>query len=132
MKRALTFLVVLFAASGCYDVMPKITAPSSIGTARAFLWTLVIGADGQCIPGATLTVVRGQDSGTVVTQDPNCDVWSASGGYTFQNLTPLVPMTVRASATGYVDAEQTIAPDAHGGPALLFQLSLTSAATGDW
>jgi hypothetical protein len=123
MKRGLTLLVVMLAASGCYDVTPKITAPPSIGTARAFLWTMVIAPDGKCITGATLTVVRGQDSGTAVTPDANCDVWSYSGGYTFENLTPLVPMTLRASAAGYVDEERTVSPEAHEQTAFLFELS---------
>ena len=123
MKRVASLLAILLATSGCHDVMPKITAPPSTGTAKAFLWALVIDPDGKCIVGATLTVVRGQDSGTVVTPDPNCDVWSYSGGYTFENLVPLAPMTVRASAAGYTDDEQTIIPEAHPQTARLFELS---------
>jgi len=123
MKRVPTLLVVLLAVSGCYDVTPKITAPPSTGTAKAFLWTMVLDRDGKCIPGATLTVVRGQDSGMVVSPDPDCDYWSYSGGYTFENLVPLVPMTLRASATGYVDQERSVAPEAHEQPAFVFTLS---------
>lgn len=123
MKRALTLLVVLLTASACFDVTPNIAAPPSTGTYKAFVWAMVIDQNGQCIRGATLTVVRGQDSGTVVTPEADCDVWSSSGGYTFTNLTPLVPMTLRASAAGYADNEQTIAPEAHGQPALLFAMS---------
>ena len=124
MKRASTLLALLLATSGCSDVMPKITAPPSTGTAKAFLWALVIDPSGKCIPGATLTVVRGQDSGTVVTPDANCDVWSYSGGYTFENLMPLVPMTLRASAAGYADNEQTVTPEGHEQTPLMFNLML--------
>ena len=123
MKRAPTLLVALLAASGCYDVTPKITAPPSTGTYKAFVWAMVIDQDGKCISGARLTVVRGQDSGTVVTPDPDCDVWAYSGGYTFTNLTPLVPMTLRASAADFADNEQTISPEAHEQPAFLFSMS---------
>ena len=39
MKRASTLLALLLATSGCSDVMPKMTAPPSTGTAKAFVWS---------------------------------------------------------------------------------------------
>ena len=126
MKRATTVLVVLLATSGCSDVMPKITEPPIVRTdptPTASLWTVVFNRNGECINGATLTVVRGQDSGTVVTQDSNCDLWDRAGGYTFDKLPPFVPITIRASATGYIDSAKTATPDLHNVADLVFALS---------
>ncbi len=126
MKRGPTILIVLLATYGCHDITPRITEPpiSRTGPPPATsLWTMVTDRDDVCIPGATLTVVRGQDSGTVVTQDSNCYIWERAGGYTFEKLTPFLPITLRASAAGYVDNEQTITPDLHDQAVLLFKLS---------
>ena len=126
MKRGPTILIVLLTAHGCYDITPGITEPPISRTGplpAASLWTMVTDRDGVCIAGATLTVVRGQDSGTVVTQDSNCYIWERAGGYTFEKLAPFLPITLRASAAGYVDDEQTVTPDLHDQAVLLFELS---------
>lgn len=126
MKRASTLLCVLLAASGCSDVTPRFTEPPIVRTGPAptsSVWTIVMDRRGYCISGATLTVVRGQDSGTVVTQDANCSIWDRAGGYTFDKLPPFVPITIRASAAGYIDSERTATPDLHNEADLVFELS---------
>jgi hypothetical protein len=45
-----------------------------------------------------------------MTQETPCDAWGYSGGFEFDSLTPGVPMTLRASAQGYVDRDTTVYP----------------------
>ena len=65
-----------------------------------------------CIAGATVEVTAGQSVGKRMTLTDKCDVWGdANGGEaTFSDLTPDVPMTLRASATGYLAQEMTVVP----------------------
>jgi hypothetical protein len=79
---------------------------------------MVVDVNGVCIHGAKVEVVRGQSAGQTLEQDPLCDVWAYSGGFTFRNLRSGVPMTIRASAPGYGDIDQVVVP--HLGPQTAF------------
>ena len=86
------------------------------------VWVMVVPEQGSgiCILGAAVEVIAGQGLGQSATQEP-CDIWWV-GGITFNNLTPGVEMTLRASAAGYVSEEKTVIPT-HGSPgALIFWL----------
>jgi hypothetical protein len=80
----------------------------------------VVAQSGVCIYGATVEVVRGQAAGQKMTQETPCDAWGYGGGFVFKGLRPGVPMTIRASAPGYVDLEKTITPTLGPQMAVLF------------
>lgn len=90
---------------------------------QTWLWGMVIEASGVCIAGATATVVGGQAIGQTIRQEIPCDAWAYDGGFLFTNLTPGVPMTIRASASGYVEREMTVVPSSGPQTAVLFVLS---------
>ena len=98
---------------------PNDIVPTPVPTARAFLWGMIVKDSGVCIEGATVRVVRGQRAGESMTQTTPCDAWSF-GGFQFSDLTPGVEMTLRASATGYADEEQTVRPSSGPQQAMLF------------
>jgi hypothetical protein len=75
------------------------------------LWGVVVDNSGVCISGATVRVVRGQAVGdSTVQRTGDCNAWEAADGFAFTMLTPGVPMTLRASAPGYVAREVTAVP----------------------
>ena len=67
-------------------------------------------------------MVAGQGVGQTIQQEMPCDVWS-DGGFWLRNLIPGVPMTIRASAPGYADREETVVPSSGPQMAVLFVLS---------
>jgi hypothetical protein len=73
--------------------------------------------------GATIEDTAGQSVGKRMTLTDGCDIWGdANGGEaTFTDLTPDVPMTLRASATGYLAQEMTVVRP--GGGRVVFALS---------
>ncbi|PYP78240.1 MAG: hypothetical protein DMD35_11960 [Gemmatimonadetes bacterium] len=71
---------------------------------------MVIDGTGVCIDDATVQVVGGQSVGPSVVQDANCDAWSYDGGVLFQNLTPGVEMTIRATTPSGRVQEKTVMP----------------------
>jgi len=110
---ALTFL-------GCSSDSALPNAPSSPAatpapTPNGAIEVLVVGNDGSglCITGATVEVIAGQAVGQSGTLDRPCDVWSGPG-VRFNNLTPNVAMTVRASAPGYDTREKVFIPSGDG------------------
>jgi hypothetical protein len=50
----------------------------------------------------------------VLTQQTPCDYWDSAGGVWFRGLALDVPMTLRASATGYTTVEQRVFPKTSG------------------
>ena len=118
-------ILAVLAVYGCSDdrVEHVTTAPSLSGsTALVSLWGMVIDFSGGCIEGGTVRVVAGQSVGEVITQDANCDAWAYGGGFVFKNLSPGAAMTIRASAPGYRDVEQTLDPGFKQSTAVLFVL----------
>jgi|RhiMetdeSRZDD1v2_1073273.scaffolds.fasta_scaffold2485797_1 hypothetical protein len=125
MKLAAIVLAVFTLSACAGDTGPHAPpAPNEIVStpfpaARAFLWGMIVEDSGVCIEGATVRVVRGQRAGESMTQTTPCDAWSF-GGFTFRDLTPGVEMTLRASAPGYADEEQTVRPSSGPQQAMLF------------
>ena len=73
-------------------------------------WGIVVGPSGECIEGATVEVVAGPLLvGQKATQRLPCDLTRFTGGFEFDESVPMgVPMTLRASAPGYVSRVQTV------------------------
>lgn len=117
-KLALTVLAALTLFGCSHEPLPSppITpaAPSAPGAPAPQQLTYVLGKvvdeTNACILGAAVHVVRGQRAGKSLTQSTPCDVWSYEEGFSFEELTPGVEMTLRASASGYVPEEKTIVP----------------------
>ena len=129
MKFALiTFVtLVLFACSPSAPTGPRAVPPVSpqapppqAPASRAWLWGMVVDEGGACIAGATVQVVAGQAVGQSLTQMTPCDAWAYDGGVVFQDLTPGVEMTLRASASGYAAQEKRVIPSLGGQMAILF------------
>jgi hypothetical protein len=116
MKSACAFLAAV-ALWGCAQSEPAAPLqPTNPPTDSGDVWILLMVVDpyGVCIPGATIQVVAGQDVGAPITQETPCEVWGDWGGVEYRHLTAGVPMTLRATATGYATEEKTITP--RGGP----------------
>ena len=100
---------------------PSRPAPS---TPKALLWVVVADSSGSCIPGALLSVVRGQLSGeTRVQDDTPCSVWDYGMGIEFSGLEPGVEMTITASASGYADKSESFYPIVGWGSAYFIKLA---------
>lgn len=89
---------------------PNAIVPTSVPSGAAFIAGMIVKESGVCIEGATVRVVRGQRAGESRTQATPCATWDIEGGFEFRSLTAGVEMTLRASAAGYVDEEQTVIP----------------------
>ena len=76
----------------------------------AFLWGVVIDDFGGCLEGVTVSVIAGQARGRSVVQATPCGMWDYGGGFLFKHLMPGEPMTIRASAPGYVPKDTTLVP----------------------
>jgi len=83
---------------------------------------MIVKESGECIEGATVRVVRGQRTGESRTQTTPCATWDIEGGFEFRGLTPGVEITLRASATGYADEEQTVTTSLRPQKGVLFAL----------
>ena len=123
MKFRLIVLMTLMACGCSAENAQRLpTAPSSPSTTTApnptpapnstAVYGFVLKSSGLCIEGATVQIVRGQASSQSITQITPCDAWSYGNGFTFENLTAGVEVTIRASATGYVTKEVTVFPSA--------------------
>ena len=109
-----------FTFSACAgDPGPHTPSAPSGGASLA---GMIVKESGVCIEGATVRVVRGQRAGDSRTQMTPCATWDSEGGFAFNGLTPGVEMTLRASATGYADEEQTLTPSSGFQSAVLFAL----------
>ena len=131
------FPSIVFAALivfGCSSPEGTPTGPSEFpppapptpgwSATSATVWGMVFPIDGQfCITNAKVEVVQGQRTGETVTQEP-CAYWDYVGGFRFENLTPGVEMTLRASAPGYVTKDFVITPIA--GPTSVTYLDLAA------
>ena len=87
---------------------PPSSAPqTSIGSVAGF----VIDESDQCIIGARVVLIDGPRAGAVFVQTV-CGFWDYGEnlGYSFHDLTIGVPVTVRATATGYMPAERRALP----------------------
>ena len=117
MRVALTVVVALtFIGCGSDRILPTLAAPSppSPPTDTAFVVVLVVEPGGTCIADAKIEVIAGQAVGRTVTQGdiPWCDAWATGYGVRIDRLAPFVPMTVRASAPGFIAKESTVTPSA--------------------
>lgn len=115
MPRLTLFCVLVLATACSSDSAPSATplpSPSPTPVRYSTLFALVVGYGGSCIAGATVEVTAGQSIGKRMTLTDKCDVWGdASGGEAkFSDLAPDVPMSLRASATGYLPQEMTVVP----------------------
>jgi len=114
MARLTLFCVLVLAAACGSDIAPSPTplpSPSPTPVRLVTVEVLVVGVGGSCIVGATVEVTAGQSVGKSMTLTDMCDVWGDTAGEAqFSNLTPDVPMTLRASATGYLAQEMTVVP----------------------
>lgn len=111
MKTALTILSTLTLLGCSEENTPyRLFSPTDPPASLTWLWGMVVDESGVCIPGATVTVVRGQRLGQHITQTTPCDAWAYDGGFVFKNLTAGVEMTLRVSAIGYAVEEKTVVP----------------------
>jgi hypothetical protein len=131
MRLALTVLT-MFVLAGCSRETTAFTAPTPTAptppsvpqpSASAFVWAMVAEDSGICISDATVQVVAGQARGQSGTQTEPCDVWGYGGGIAFNDLTPGVEMTLRASAPGYTAQERAVVPSSGPQSAVTFVLS---------
>jgi hypothetical protein len=134
MRLALTVLTT-FVLLGCSPENPRrLRLPSSPAapepappqpSSSAFVWAMVVEANGSgvCLANATVEVVAGQARGQSGTQTEPCDVWGYGGGIAFNDLTPGVEMTLRASAPGYTAQERAVVPSSGPQSAVTFVLS---------
>jgi hypothetical protein len=76
------------------------------------LWGTVVDPSGGCIEGATVEVLAGPNLvGQKATQITPCHLTRFSGGFMFDEAVDCcMPMTLRASAPGYVSQVQTFEP----------------------
>jgi hypothetical protein len=84
--------------------------PSSGSSSLTILLGMIIGDSGQCIDSASVRVLDGQRAGQQRMQETPCDAWAYSGGFEFDSLAAGIPMTLHASAPGYVDLDSTVTP----------------------
>jgi hypothetical protein len=130
MPRLTLFCVLVLATACGSDIAPSPTplpSPSPTPVRKVTVFALVVAAEnyGPCIAGATVEVTAGQSVGKKMTLTDVCDIWGdANGGEAqFSDLIPDAPMTLRASATGYLAQEMTVAPPSPGGARVVFLLS---------
>ena len=123
MKIALAILSSLMLLGCSQENVQPLPIGPGLPVTPVSLWGMVVNEGGVCIVGATATVVAGQGLGRTITQATPCDAWGYGGGFTFKDLTPGVPMTLRASAPGYLEAERTAVPSA--GPQTAFEFVLS-------
>ena len=126
MKLAATVLAA-FTCSACAGD----TGPHTPFAPAAFVAGMIVKESGVCIEGATVRVVRGQRAGESRTQTTPCATWDSEGGFEFRGLTSGVEMTLRASATGYADEEQTVMPSLGPRTGVLFALSPLASVARD-
>ena len=96
--------------------------PTTVPSGAAIVAGMIVKESGVCIEGATVRVMRGQRAGERLTQTTPCATWDSEGGFAFRGLTAGLEMTLRASATGYADEEQTVTPSLTPQTGVLFAL----------
>ena len=107
--------LIVVATNICFFCTTGVpTAPQPL-SATVVVFGVVVGDGGACIPGAVVHVVRGQGTGRTLTQPTPC----GAEGFRFDNLTPGVEMTLRASAAGFTPVEQTVVPAADARAAVI-------------
>lgn len=84
--------------------------PGAPANSKAQVWGMIIDMTGACIVAATVEVVGGQHIGRTAQQTLPCDAWSYGGGFILADLIPGTPITLRASAPGYLSSEVTVVP----------------------
>jgi hypothetical protein len=136
MKRALTlFLACTLAGCSSGSVRdlptgpdPISPVPTPISQQLTSVWVVVIDdpGGGGCVRDAVVEVVAGQGIGRRLTQVNNCSYWDPDYSAFFRDITPNVPMTLRASAPGYNALELTVTPYLGGQRAVTFSLSRAS------
>ena len=102
---------------------PPQTTPPSNRVVLAWVWVVVIGEYGWCVPSATVEIVSGQGLGRKVTQMDPCSYWDPDFAAVFKDLIPGDEVTLRASAPGYTVAEKTVMRTLGGQTAHAFELS---------
>ena len=131
MPRLALFCVLVLATACGSDIAPSSTplpSPSPTPVRKVTVEVMVVSAQnpngGLCIAGANVEVTAGQSVGERMTVTDMCDVWGDSGGgeANFTDLSDGVPMTLRASAKGYLAQEMTVVPSVSPGP-VVFALS---------
>jgi len=131
-------IVVTLSLCGCSQnsaqqtlTPPSLTAPSPTAStspaSQTYLWGYVVDEGGVCIEGATVQVTAGQSVGQTIAQKTPCDAWAADNGFQFNNLTPGVVMTLRASAPGWSTCEYAVTPHAGSQSAVDLPLSRPGA-----
>ena len=112
-------IAILVAGSLCGCSTQTPTTPSSRAAAAPnpspsvprSVSGIVTNAGGACLAGAMVEVIAGQALGQKSAQVGPCDHWWPFNGFAFSNLTPGVPLTIRATAPGYLAREMTVTPD---------------------
>jgi hypothetical protein len=99
---------------------PAPAAPRAGENAPGVIWVMVVDPSGLCIDDATVQVVSGQRVGPSVVQDADCDAWGYGGGVLFEDLTPGIEMTIRATAPSGRFEEKTVMPSVGWYTATLF------------
>jgi hypothetical protein len=81
----------------------------------------VIDRTGACVEGAIVEIVHGEGLGRRVAQRTPCSYWDPDYDARFDGLSGTADATLRATAPGYVPAEQVVTP-ARWPSALTFEL----------
>jgi hypothetical protein len=87
---------------------------------------MVVHDSGVCIDSATVRVIEGQALDFSATQRTPCDAWGYDGGFFIRDLVPGIPLTIRATAPGFLSVTRTITPTL--GPQMAFLFSPTKAS----
>jgi hypothetical protein len=94
---------------------PAVAAPSAqidstSDRATGWLWLMVVDPFEVCVDGAVVEIASGPGKGLKGTPLASCDAWDWEGGFLIYGLVPGDSITIRASASGYQDAEKTFVP----------------------
>lgn len=125
--RHVLIVVALVTASACADAglmstedgeLPLPPGPGPL----AVVTGMIVRDDGMCIDSASVRVVQGQALDRSAAQRTPCDGPAGTGGFVLNDLTPGLPMTIRATAPGYLSLDKTITPAPPPQPLVVFAL----------
>ena len=122
LTSALLFSLSCGSAGQAGDTPELPTAPLPPGPGPLTqIWGKVVDASGLCIDSASVRVVEGQALDRSARQETPCDLWEPGGGFFLTDLVAGVPLTIRATAPGYLSLDRIVTPAS--GPLTVLVLS---------
>lgn len=112
-------------ASGVSDTLHGPTPPPSLPppSEPTFIWVVVVGRGGACLPGASVEIVYGSGVGRRVAQSVPCSYWDPDYDAIFDHVNSGEKFVLRASAPGYTPNEQIVYATAGSQFPVAFELS---------